>query len=151
MRRFAFAMNIFFTLIIAAHAESGACKISIDSPATGATVGRSGTVEGTAVVPLGKYLWGFGHLVGDSEVWPQGGGPRILTDGRFMLRARYGEASDIGENFEVVFVIVSADQNAQLLSWVEASKHIAPPPSTKMPDSVEGCPIARIAVKKVSH
>ncbi len=132
--------------------DTGVCKINIESPLPGATVSRGGTIEGTAVVPPRKFLWGFAHLVGDSEVWPQGGGARVLQNGgRYILRVRYGEAPDIGESFEVILAVVSADQNAQLQSWVESSKHQAPPPSIKMPDSADGCPLARITVKKVSH
>jgi|SRR5579864_5364617 len=98
-------------------ADGGTCKINIESPLPGARVSRSGTVEGTVVVPLGRFLWGFAHLVGDSEIWPQGGGSRVLQDGnRYTLRVRYGEAPDIGETFEVIPAVVSADQNAQLQS-----------------------------------
>ena len=79
-------------------ADQSACKITINTPAAGGTVGRSGIAEGAAVLPPGSFPGRTQDSRGE-RMWPQGGGPRLLEErGAWSVHVNYGERPDIGSD-----------------------------------------------------
>jgi hypothetical protein len=154
-----FLLRLFLLALISASAPTilaenpPSCHIAVTSPVAGASVGRAAMVEGTATVPAGeRFLWAFARIKGEVEAWPQGGGPLLLDDrGGWAVHVYFGERDDIGSDFEVILQVVEKRDNTLLDAWVQNAKQQRPPSSIKLPPSVEGCSVARLTVKKVSH
>ena|SRR5260370_862853 len=136
---------------LTAQAAERSCRIAINTPAVGAAVGRAGMADGTAEMPEGSFLWAYARIRGETEVWPQGGGPRALEEGgAWSVHTYYGVQADVGANFELILQVVGPNDNAKLAAWVNDSKNGSAAP-IRMPTGVEGCPIVKVVVKKVSH
>jgi hypothetical protein len=84
--------------------------------------------------------------------WPQGDGPaEIREDGTWALVVGYGQAQDVGEDFEVAAAVVDENTNRALLEWYARSRAANAYPSIPFPDTIDRCPPLRITVKKISH
>jgi hypothetical protein len=134
-------------------AQSAAtCEVKISTPRPGDQVGKDGRVRGTATIPNGTYLWVLAHMKDlAAEWWPQGGRPAVIDPhGEWVIISGYGRAEDVGQQFEVVAVVVDANTNTHLRAWSQSAKQLDYP-SIEFPDAVEGCVPVKVTVKKTSN
>lgn len=120
------------------------CDVKILAPQVGTTVSTKTQIRGTATVPPGMFLWVFAHKEGLANWWPQGGGRvQVKPTGQWVADGTFGDenepAKDAGASFEITAVIVTAEQSASLISYVESTRdgHY---PGTQLPAPTEaGC------------
>ena len=87
-------------------------------PESGAAVGASGTVEGTASAGTDAHLWILVRRKGVDGWWPQGAGPVAITDSRWSVTVNYGGPEDIGHEFEIAALFVGDEIHELWLNWV---------------------------------
>lgn len=124
------------------------CSIEIRSPRQGDQIGRQGMVRGKAAIPEDAYLWVLVHIIGLRGWWPQGGGSAELIDDEWEVLAFYGQARDVGNDFDIAVAVVDTDTNSRLEKWVENGN---PWPPIPFPNTVSGCAPVRFRVVKTSH
>jgi len=124
------------------------CRVEIVNPKNGDSVGNDGDVIGTVVLPAGKHLWVFAHRRGFALWWPQGGGPADVTNGKWIVVATYGLDRDRGSQFEVAGVVLDEKENKEMLNLVRRYEERGDYPGVRMPPGAEGCPVAKIVVKR---
>jgi hypothetical protein len=100
-------------------------RVEILSPASHESVATTGTVEGTALLPEGTYLWILVHRNDLDEWWPQAGGATAVCDGRWRASVRYGEPRDVGHEFEIAALIIGEPTHNL---WTEATPPVRLPP-----------------------
>ena len=126
------------------------CDITITAPKPRESVGAIGTAKGKAYIPSKGHLWILAHRVGRGDWWPQGQGPTTLDNGTWEVAVSYGEARDIGSEFEVAAAAVGETDNQKLLRWV-AEAPAKGHPGTQFPNTISGCPVRKVRVLKTSH
>lgn len=124
--------------------QTPSCAIEITMPKKGARVGVRGQITGTATVPPGMHLWVFGRKMGQRNWWPQGGGNVEVRGGRWIADGAFGDEADrtkdAGSAFQLTGVIVDAESDAKLTSYVEATERSGRYPGTQLPSPAEtGC------------
>lgn len=90
----------------------------------GHNVGRSMRVEGTAKLPNHLNLWIFSHRSDYEDVWyPQGEVTPDMTTRNWKRLVHFGNSDDIGEEFEIIAIVVDKVAHAQLKAyWKQAMK-----------------------------
>jgi hypothetical protein len=119
-------------------AEDADCKVEILTPKTGARVGASGLVTGTANVKE-NYLWVFAGRRGIALTWPQGSGAAAVRDGEWEVLVHFGGPQDRGAQFRVSAAVVDAKVNRDLDAWVQRSDASGDYRGIRFPLIAEGC------------
>ena len=122
--------------------------IQIAAPLAGARVDESGTVNGTATLPRGAYLWVLVHRRDVSGWWPQGDGPVQVINDRWSVAVSYGDPKDSGHTFEIAAAIVSPAVHERWLQWVLSVKKTGLYPPLRLPSDAALLSIAYRTVKK---
>ena len=143
-------LTSFTGLVSPVVAQTAQCRVEISSPVVTDRVRAEGEVSGTAQIPPGTHLWIFANRRGLALVWPQGGGPARLVDGKWRVLATYGVPRDEGSDFEIRAAVLTAAQNSELLSLVDRAERSGQYPGLRMPPPVEGCPIREVVVTRRS-
>jgi hypothetical protein len=115
------------------------CDIKITSPSIdGAKVEIDGAVAGTATIPDGYYLWVLVHRIlpykKQGVWWPQSDAD-INEKGEWSSWVTYGEAKDVGHEFEIAIIVVDKTEHLKLQAYVndgDFTKNRKMPP-TKCP------------------
>ncbi|HTW65569.1 MAG TPA: class I SAM-dependent methyltransferase [Bryobacteraceae bacterium] len=94
------------------------CPLEILTPRSGSTVGASGTVEGTAVLPADTHLWILAHRRDIGGWWPQGGGAVPVQENRWRIEVTYGGPQDAGCDFEIAALAVGPATHQLWSDWV---------------------------------
>ncbi len=124
------------------------CAVAVEAPQNGGRVTEpAGDVSGTATLPPEGYLWVLVRRQGLSGFWPQGGGSRPVTNGRWQAYATYGKPGELG-NFEIAVVVVGPQANQFLMTWVQNAREPYTP--TTFPNTLQQCPVRMLVVQKVS-
>jgi hypothetical protein len=124
------------------------CSVAIEQPKQGANVGGDGNVSGHVSKPEGTHAWAIARRKGVSGWWPQGGGPlEVNDDGTFDAWITYGEDRDKGA-FEVAVIVVDAEVNKLLTSWVDRTNQSGRYPPIGFPNVHDGCPVGKVIVNK---
>ena len=123
------------------------CMVEIVAPHPGDHVSETGQVSGTATIPSEDYLWVLAHKAGLNGWWPQGGGSRDISEGKWQATVFYGQPRDVGSNFEIVAVVVDDNNNTKLQQWVKDAPNSGYPP-TEFPNTVTGCSTPKVIVAK---
>lgn len=123
------------------------CALAVDAPRPGDQVSGSGMVSGTASLPSEASLWVLVRHQGLQGLWPQGGGPARLEEGRWSVFVTYGVPGELG-TFEIAVVAVGDQADQDLRAWVRDTR--PPYPPTSFPNTVEECPVRLLSVEKVS-
>lgn len=148
-RRIQMMLLVFvLSAVDAAMAQAQQCRVEIASPVMGDKVRAEGDVSGTAQIPAGTHLWVFANRRGLALVWPQGGGPVRISDGKWRALVTYGVPRDDGSDFEVRALVLTAGQNTELLNWVDRAERTGQYPGMRLPPFVEGCPAPQVVVTK---
>lgn len=89
--------------------------IRIKEPvADGFSVGRQCKVVGEAHIPSGYHVWILCHRIDFPRWWAQGS-PKLIQNG-WKTTVNIGEKVDIGEDFEIIAILVDGATDAQLRS-----------------------------------
>jgi hypothetical protein len=148
------ALALFVTVARAERLASStdtSCSVAIVSPEAGEMVGRQRVVSGTATIPPGGHLWVFAHIKGLYGWWPQGGGEAEVVDGTWDVMTFFGQAHDIGAQFDIAAAIVNDSINQDLEAYVERSARAGDWPPIRLPNVFQGCPVSRVTTTKTSH
>jgi len=109
--------------------------VRITAPESGATVGETGEVEGSATLPDGSHLWVLVHRKDLGTWWPQAGGAASVADGRWRVAVKYGEPRDAGFQFEIAAVVVPDTVHKSWIASAESSGGTLAFPSVRFPHS----------------
>jgi hypothetical protein len=116
--------------------EAKGCRVEILSPKPGETVGPAGAIEGFASIPGGARLWVLARRKGARRWLPQGGGPARIEGGRWSMRVEYGGESHRGQEFHLAAAVLEPWGQTELS------------PMRSFPDTVRGCEIQMVAVRR---
>ena len=82
--------------------------VNITDPSIdGYRVGREYDVKGTAHIQAGQYLWVLCHRRGLPLWWPQSDASIDPVTNQWIVTVAFGEAEDIGRDFEIMTIIVN--------------------------------------------
>lgn len=129
-------------------ASATTCSVAILDPAPGSLVGQRAIVKGTATLPPGSHLWLFARREGLSVWWPQGGGPAEVNDREFSVLSYFGIEADKGPAFEVRAAIVDGRTSQAIAARLADATSDK---SMVFPDTIDGCPVAKLRVQKDSR
>jgi len=116
--------------------------VNISQPAReGAEVGREMEVEGTASIPEGNRLWVLVHVVDGFEDfwWPEGEGKIDPATHHWRVHVIFGQAQDIGKDFEIAVITVRESEHLELRDWLRKGmtsgvfRPMEMPPTTTAP------------------
>jgi hypothetical protein len=130
-----------------------ACSVQITAPKPDQRVGADVAVEGSAVLPSGgAQLWVFAHRKGLALWWPQGGGAaEIDKKGQWTVLTTFGQDQDRGFSFEILAVVLSAEESAKLNAWFVRSEQTGTYNGMRLPPFVTSCgPGERITVMRTN-
>lgn len=158
MNRF-FILTVFFIGIFSAlsmveeevYAQGGEkFIIEVTSPKPNSKVGRETIVKGTAIIPGGHYLWVLARRKDFKPLWwPQREAEIDPRTHKWSASAFFGEARDIGWEFDIGVITVNEKGHAKLRDyWIKAMKTGDWRP-IEIPETSSPPRIWR--VKKVSH
>lgn len=132
------------------HAQTAEFDVKITYPQNGSEVGREVNVQGAASIPTGNYVWLLARRVDFAPLWwPQRQAKIDLRTQKWQAVANLGEPRDIGWEFDIAVITVSAAGHKELMDyWVKAMttgdwKPIQIPATTSPPRILR--------VKKVWH
>ena len=93
----------------------------------------SGTVEGT--FPENKFLWLLAGKEVDNQWWPQGNSIITPIKGKWVKIALIGGGPtlNIGEEFQIVVILVDEPVNGMLKAWVEEGRINKTYPAINLP------------------
>jgi hypothetical protein len=129
------------------------CSVRIASPKADDRLGAEVNVEGSAALPGGgARLWVFSHRKGIALWWPQGGGAaEVDGKGRWVVVATLGQDRDRGFPFEILAVVISAEESAKIDAWFRKSEQTGDYQGMRLPPFIPGCgPGQRIDVMKTN-
>lgn len=121
--------------------------VRIHEPRQGDRVGASGFVRGTARVPPGAALWLLARRKDQEGWWPQGSGPVAFGGEQWGHPCTYGEAQDVGHEFEIAAVVVDAAAAQRLQRWIDEGRRSGNHPPVAFPQWTS-CRPATVTVAK---
>ena len=153
MRSICKAVAIVLGLAVGAAAQDKpkvSITISVPEQEKGTQVGCSLAIEGTAALPGGQHLWVFSRRADFEGVWwPQGEGkvdPKTL---RWSVQVTFGEAQDVGKDFDIAAVSVTESEHAKLRDYRIKAMTSGKWLPIEMPETT--APPLQRTVKKVNH
>lgn len=112
-------------------------EAKITDPTDGQLVKNAYTVHGTTKGDIceDSHLWLLVGIDSESQWWPQGGGSITPIDGKWSKSALFGGGPDfnIGEEFQIILLLVDEKVNEDLNSWVEKGKRTGDWPAMNLP------------------
>jgi hypothetical protein len=127
-------------------------KVEITTPERdGIEVGREMDVKGTAVIPLGNYLWILVHRTkGFKRVWwPQNEAEIDPVTKKWEVHVMFGMPRDIGYEFEIAAIVVNEEEHRKLQDYWEKAMQSADWRPILMPLTVTAPTIK--SVRKTKH
>jgi hypothetical protein len=120
MRKFTFTLAIVFLGSCALFSQANSSLrdtlfVKITDPSSdGFRVDREYDVTGTAQIPSGQYLWVLCHRKGLPQWWPQNSATIDPITNKWLVTVNFGEAKDIGKDFEIIVIAVDQQEHARL-------------------------------------
>jgi hypothetical protein len=101
------------------HAQTQQFAVMITDPERdGLEVRKGMTVKGTASIPSGYHLWVLARRSDfDGVWWPQGEGKIDPTTKEWKASVTFGEAQDIGWDFEIAAIVVDQEGHIKLREY----------------------------------
>jgi hypothetical protein len=132
-------------------AGSGQSTVTVTVPRNGQEAGIELTAAGTAHLATGEHVWILVHrTVGFREVWwPQGEGVLEPGTSAWNVVVTFGEAADIGYDFEVAAITVDEMEHSRLQDYRLRAMETRNWYPMRMPRTTSP-PVIR-TVRKVSH
>ena len=108
------------------------------------------TVNGTATIPSGTYLWVLARRVDfDKFWWPQGEGKINSTTEEWNVSVNFGTQDDIGWDFDIAAIVVIEFNHAILKNYRINAMKTGNWHPIEMPETLSAPKLRK--VRKVSH
>jgi hypothetical protein len=117
----------------------------------GIQVGKEMTVEGTASIPRGTYLWVLVHRIKGFKYdwWPQNEAEIDPVTKKWSVDVVFGGPQDIGYDFGIAAIVVDQKEHLKLMNYRGNAMRTGDYRPIGMPPT-QVAPVIR-TVKKVSH
>jgi len=124
--------------------------IEVTEPQCGSKVGRETTVEGTASLPRGHYLWVLARREDfKPSWWPQREAEVNPKTHKWSATAVFGGPQDIGWNFDVGVISVDQEGHTLLKDYLMKAMRTGDWRPIEIPPT--SLPPQTLSVKKASH
>jgi hypothetical protein len=120
------------------------CSVEITSLHPGDSVGWRETVSGTALVPDGAYVWTLERDRQRNRWYLHGETARPVSGGSWSVEMQFGREQDVPRETYVAAAVVGQAAN----DWLERQFVEKRWRSIAFPDTVVGCPIDIVAVRR---